>query len=66
VANWLRLRREPDLAAATARLVAPWEGFLAAARGHDQDGHRIFLDPWADDVTSRDSGLRPPGPAELP
>jgi hypothetical protein len=66
VANWLRLRREPDLAAATVRPVAPWEGFLAAARGHDQDGHRIFLDPWADDETSRDSGRRPPGPAELP
>jgi hypothetical protein len=66
VANWLRLRREPGLAAAMDRPVDRWEGLLAAARGHDQDGHRIFLDPWADEETSWDSGRRPPGPAELP
>jgi hypothetical protein len=32
------------------------------------DGHRIFVDPWADDDEAwHDTGRRaPPGPSELP
>jgi hypothetical protein len=64
VANWLRLRRDPELAAARA-------GGAATERGGpsgpgDDDGHRIYLNPWAD----RDNGHpedRPPlGPSVLP
>jgi len=71
VANWLRLRREPGLAEA---LTAPG----GPAPAHDDagirtsddggDGHRIFVDPWADDDQARpDTGRRAaPGPSELP
>ncbi|HEY1344280.1 MAG TPA: DUF6350 family protein [Streptosporangiaceae bacterium] len=71
IANWLRLRREPGLAAALAAPIAP-----APARGGPgtgsgdggDDGHRIFVDPWADDDEAwHDTGRRaPPGPSELP
>jgi Family of unknown function (DUF6350) len=62
IANWLRLRRDPDLAAARARPGAAGDGRLA------DDGHRIFVDPWADDDdTGQRAGRRaPPGPSELP
>jgi Family of unknown function (DUF6350) len=69
IANWLRLRREPGLAAA---LAAPAAAGRASAPGAGDDaaddGHRIFIDPWADDGgTSSDTGRRaPPGPSELP
>ena len=71
VANWLRLRREPGLAEA---LTAPG----GPAPAHDDagirtsddggDGHRIFVDPWADDDAAwHDTGRRAaPGPSELP
>ena len=49
IANWLRLRREPGLAAALAGSAAAGR---ASAPGADDDGaddgHRIFIDPWAD------------------
>jgi Family of unknown function (DUF6350) len=62
-ANWLRLRRDPELAAALATRVP-----AASGRGAGDDGHRIFVDPWADDEEARaESGRRgPPGPSELP
>jgi hypothetical protein len=69
IANWLRLRREPGLAAA---LAAPAAAGHASAPGADDDGaddgHRIFIDPWADgDGTGPGTGRRaPPGPSELP
>ena len=81
VANWLRLRREPGLAAALAAPGHPAPGHPAPggpAPAHDgagtradddgDDGHRIFVDPWADDGeawhdTERQAG---PGPSELP
>jgi hypothetical protein len=67
-ANWLRLRREPGLAAALAASGPARFGFRARAGDTDDDGHQIFVDPWADDEeTSDDTGRRaPPGPSELP
>jgi hypothetical protein len=71
VANWLRLRREPGLAAA----LAPPRGPVPARNGSGRpasddgdDGHRIFVDPWADDdEAGHHTGRRaPPGPSELP
>ena len=57
VANWLRLRREPGLAEALAAPGGTAPGGTAPAHdgsgtGTDDDGgdgHRIFVDPWADD-----------------
>jgi uncharacterized protein DUF6350 len=74
VANWLRLRREPGLAEALAAPGGPAPGGTALT--HDgsgteddgDDGHRIFVDPWADDDEAwHDTGRRAaPGPSELP
>jgi hypothetical protein len=76
VANWLRLRREPGLAEALAVPAGPAPGGPAPA--HDgagtpadddgDDGHRIFVDPWADDDEAwHDTERRAaPGPSELP
>lgn len=63
IANWLRLRRDPDLAAARVAPVTAGDGTPAG-----DDGHRIFVDPWADDDdTGQGAGRRaPPGPSELP
>jgi len=67
VANWLRLRREPDLAAPAAPRPSGGHFRAGAADGHD-DGHQIFVDPWADDgEPGHDAGRRArPGPSELP
>jgi hypothetical protein len=69
-ANWLRLRREPGLAAALERATPAraGDGFRARAGDGGDDGHHIFVDPWADDEETRhDTGRRaPPGPSELP
>jgi uncharacterized protein DUF6350 len=74
VANWLRLRREPGLAEALAAPGGPAP--VGTALTHDgsgteddgDDGHRIFVDPWADDDEAwHDTGRRAaPGPSELP
>jgi hypothetical protein len=73
IANWLRLRREPGLAAALAAPSAPApmpaRGGPGTGSGDDgDDAHRIFVDPWADDDEAwPDTGRRaPPGPSELP
>jgi hypothetical protein len=71
VANWLRLRREPGLAAALAAPggpAPPRDGPGTPTGDDGDDGHRIFVDPWADDdETWHDTGRRaPPGPSELP
>ena len=52
------------------------DGFRSKTRGGSgtgssdggDDGHRIFVDPWADDDEAwHDTGHRaPPGPSELP
>ena len=65
VANWLRVRRDPELAAARAlRAATPARPAMAPAA---EDGHQISVDPWAgheDDAAPQD---RPPrGPAMLP
>jgi hypothetical protein len=67
-ANWLRLRREPGLAAALAASGPAGDGFRPGAGDGGDDGHQIFVDPWADDEESRhDTGSRArPGPSELP
>jgi len=67
-ANWLRLRREPGLAAALAAPGSAGDGFRPRAGGGDDDGHQIFVDPWADDEESwHDTGRQaPPGPSDLP
>jgi hypothetical protein len=74
VANWLRLRREPGLAEALAAPGRPapvhdGSGIRTADGGDDgNDGHRIFVNPWADeDEAWHDTGRRAsPGPSELP
>jgi hypothetical protein len=71
IANWLRLRREPGLAAALAApsWPAPARDGPGASTGDDgDDGHRIFVDPWGDEDEARhDTGSRArPGPSELP
>jgi hypothetical protein len=81
VANWLRLRREPGLAEALAAPGGPAPGGPApsgtapthdgSGTGRDDDGgdgHRIFVDPWADDDEAwHDTERRAaPGPSELP
>jgi hypothetical protein len=73
VANWLRLRREPGLAAALAAPGGPapaHDGPGTPAGDGGDDGHRIFVDPWADEHGAwhdNDAGRRaPPGPSELP
>ena len=76
VANWLRLRREPGLAEALAAPGGPAPGGTApthdgSGTGTDDDGgdgHRIFVDPWADDDEAWHGTERraAPGPSELP
>jgi hypothetical protein len=67
-ANWLRLRREPGLAAALAASGSAGDGFRVRAGEGGEDGHQIFVDPWADDEEPwHGTGRRaPPGPSELP
>jgi hypothetical protein len=68
LANLLRLRRDPALAAALAARGARPAGRRPLPGG--DDGHRIFVDPWAgdDDDRAGRGGARPgpPGPADLP
>jgi hypothetical protein len=68
LANLLRLRRDPELAAALATPTARPPAGRPVPGG--DDGHRIFVDPWAGDEDDRPSRGRarrgPPGPSELP
>ena len=61
VANWLRVRRDPVLAA--ARAAGERRG---PARRADDNGHRIYLNPWADEDDGRPSDRPPLGPSVLP
>jgi hypothetical protein len=67
VANWLLLRREPELAAARAAAGAAGNGLRVRTSDDGDDGHRIFVDPWADEGETRPGARRrAPGPSELP
>jgi hypothetical protein len=57
--NWLRMRRVPRRAAAV--------GGAARPEASQDDPHRIYLDPWAEDQDGEPPGPAPsPGPAALP
>jgi Family of unknown function (DUF6350) len=62
-ANWLHLRRNPVQATAPAAGGAP-----AAGQPIEDDGHRIYLDPWGDagHDTGEGSTHPPIGPSSLP
>ena len=73
IANWLRVRRDPELAAARARRAAAPPPRPAMSPGGPEDGgpedggHRIYLDPWAGEEGNGPPDDRPPlGPAMLP
>ena len=72
IANWLKVRRDPELAAARARRAAvpPSRPPMSAGMppdGPEDGGHHIYLDQWADDEDCGPPDDRPPlGPAMLP
>jgi len=67
IANWLLLRREPELAAARAAPGAAGNGLRVRTSDDGDDGHRIFVDPWADEGETRPGARRrAPGPSEQP
>ena len=67
VTNWLRLRRDPVLAAARASRAAGEGGGTAAQPPSTEDnGHRIYLNPWADGEGSEPGDPPPLGPSVLP
>ena len=64
IANWFRVRRDPELAAERALRMARPTGPQAAA---EDEGHRIYVDPWAGEAEELPPGDRPQiGPAALP
>jgi hypothetical protein len=63
VANWLRLRRDPALAAARASLAA---GRARPAGPAPDDGHQIYVDPWASEGDDLPEDHPPLGPSDLP
>jgi Family of unknown function (DUF6350) len=67
VANWLRLRRDPGLAAAGASHAASGPGGSPAQPGHaEDDGHRIYLNPGAGEEDGQPGDPASPGPSALP
>lgn len=67
IANWLRLRRDPVLAAARAGRAAGDENRLPESVGHaEDDGHRIYLNPWADQDDDQPEDRPSLGPSALP
>jgi hypothetical protein len=67
IANWLLLRREPELAAARAAPATAGDSLRVRTSDDSDDGHRIFVDRWADDGETRHGARRrAPGPSELP
>jgi hypothetical protein len=66
--NWLLMRRE-QVAADAVTGPPSWPGRPGdvVAEAGDDEGHRIYLDPWADDEEGPPDSSRPrPGPASLP
>jgi Family of unknown function (DUF6350) len=66
LANWRRLRRDPALAARAAAVGASPAGRRRAPAGAGDDGHRIFLDPWASAGDEVPPDHPPAGPSALP
>ena len=68
IANLLRVRRDPELAAMRARrAAAPPPRPAMSPAGPEDGGHRIYLDPWAGEADDGPPDERPPlGPAMLP
>jgi hypothetical protein len=72
IANWIRVRRDPELAAARARRAAfpPSPPVMTASMSPDEPddgGHHIYLDQWAGENGAGPPDDRPPlGPAMLP
>ena len=71
VTNWIKVRRDPELAVARARRAAvppPHPAVVGSISPGPQDGgHHIYVDQWAGDGEGRPPGdRRPPGPASLP
>jgi hypothetical protein len=66
LANWLRVRRDPALAAARASRLAPQRPSVPPPAAPD-NGHRIYLDPSAGgEAGAPPGGHSPPGPSTLP
>jgi hypothetical protein len=70
IANWLMVRRDPELAAARARRAAPPpRPAMPASMSPDESedsGHRIYLDQWAGEKDRPPDDRPPLGPAVLP
>ena len=68
LANWLRVRRDPVLAAERASRLAPRHARPPASQDStDDSGHRIYLDQWAGEPEDGPPADRPPlGPSALP
>lgn len=68
LANWRRVRRDSALAAERAsRLASPRGRPPASQDSSDDAGHRIYLDPGADEAGDGPPADRPrPGPSALP
>jgi hypothetical protein len=67
IANWLRLRRDPALAASPASRAAGDRARPAGpARRAEDGGHQIYVDPWANEDTAQAGDRSPLGPSALP
>jgi hypothetical protein len=67
IANWLRLRRDPVLATARASRAAGDENRRPESAAPTEDnGHRIYLNPWADRDNDPSEDRPPLGPSVLP
>ena len=67
LANWLRVRSDPVLAAERASRLAPPRGRPVTSQlSADDGGHRIYLDPWADEEDGQPGDRPPLGPSMLP
>src|SRR5215831_9752150 len=63
IANWLRLRRDPVLAAARASRTAGDQNRFPESAGYAEDNaHRIYLNPWADQDDDQPEDRPPLGP----
>ncbi|MGE5131341.1 MAG: DUF6350 family protein [Gemmatimonadota bacterium] len=64
IVNWLRLRRDPTLAALRPGPAPPADEPGPPGGGEPDDGHQIYVDPWAGEADPPAS--HPPGPSSLP